>query len=93
MWGTFAAAGGVASPARTTCAGTAAEIRAARVRMRRKSKKVLKAGKPVGIKGTMTNWKNKTGAGSREGLKCGYKLYYKGLIKFVEADDITSDGA
>lgn len=64
-----------------------------RVRMRRKSKKILKGGKPVGIKGVMSNWKNKAGGGSREGLVTGYKLYYKGKLKFIEPEDVKVEGS
>jgi recombination protein RecA len=63
-----------------------------RVRMRRRSKKILKGGQAIGIKGLLMNWKNKAGEGSREGLNCGYKLYYKGIMKYVDADDIKADG-
>lgn len=64
---------------------------AVRVRMRRKGKKLLKGGKPVGIKGILANWKNKAGEGSREGLTVGFKLYYDGRSKYVSADEIKSD--
>lgn len=63
-----------------------------RVRMRRKSKKILKGGQPIGIKGVMSNWKNKAGAGSREGLSIGYKLYFVGKIKYVEAEEVKLEG-
>lgn len=63
-----------------------------RVRMRRKAKRILKGGHDIGIKGTMSNWKNKAGGGSREGLRTGYKLYFNGKIKYVEADEIKTEG-
>ena len=63
-----------------------------RVRMRRKSKKILKEGRAIGLKGVLTNWKNKAGGGCREGAICGYKLYYKGKLKYVDADEIKSEG-
>lgn len=63
-----------------------------RVRMRRKSKKLLKGGKAIGIKGVMSNWKNKAGGGSREGLQMGYKLYFNGRIKYVEAEEVKLEG-
>lgn len=63
-----------------------------RVRLRRKSDRLLKAGQAIGMKGTMVNWKNKAGGGSREGLRCGYKLYYDGRIKYVDADDVKVKG-
>lgn len=62
-----------------------------RVKMSRKGKPILKDGKPVGLKGVLTNWKNKAGGGSREGAKAGYKLYFKGAFKFVDADEIKSE--
>jgi recombination protein RecA len=64
---------------------------AVRVRMYRKGKKLLKGGNPVGIKGLLSNWKNKAGEGSREGLKVGYKMYYNGRSKYVSAEEIKSD--
>jgi recombination protein RecA len=62
-----------------------------RVRMYRKGKKLLKGGKSVGIRGVLSNWKNKAGGGSREGLKVGYKLYYDGRVKYVSAEEIKSE--
>ncbi len=41
-----------------------------------------KGGSPVGSKGVITNTKNKTGEGSREGFRCGFKIYF---------DDRTSE--
>lgn len=77
----------------TTPGGKALKFYSAvRVRMNRKGKKILKDGKPIGIKGIFANWKNKAGGGSREGKICGYKFYYKGTIKYVDADDIKSEG-
>ena len=64
---------------------------AVRVKMSRRGKPMLKNGKPVGIKGTLSNWKNKAGGGSREGAKAGYKLYYAGKMKFVEAEEVKSE--
>lgn len=76
-----------------TPGGNAVRLYAAvRVRMRRKSKKILKGGNAIGIKGTMVNWKNKAGGGSREGLRTGYKLYYNGKIKYVDAEDVKTEG-
>ncbi len=63
-----------------------------RVRMRKKSKKIIRNGKPAGIKGTLVNFKNKAGGGSRENLRCGYKLYYKGKMKYVDESEIKSEG-
>lgn len=63
-----------------------------RVRMRRKSKKILKDGKAIGIKGILTNWKNKAGGGCREGRMCGYKLYYRAGLKYVDAEEIKAEG-
>jgi recombination protein RecA len=85
--------GGWGNP-ETTPGGRALKHYAAiRVRMSRKGKKILKQGKPVGIKGTMSNWKNKAGGGSREGLQAGYKIYFKGKIKIVEAEEIKSEAS
>lgn len=64
---------------------------AVRARMYRKGKKLLKGGKPVGIKGVLANWKNKAGEGSREGLRVGYKMFYDGRIKYVPVEEIKSD--
>jgi recombination protein RecA len=76
-----------------TPGGNAVRLYAAvRVRMRRKSKKILKGGEQIGIKGTMSNWKNKAGAGSREGLRIGYKLYFVGKIKYIDAEDVKTEG-
>lgn len=76
-----------------TVGGNALKLYASiRVRMRRKSKKILKGGKAVGIKGIISNWKNKAGGGSKEQLRIGYKLYYEGKIKYVDADEIKSEG-
>jgi recombination protein RecA len=76
-----------------TPGGNAVKLYASvRVRMRRKSKKILKGGKAIGIKGTLTNWKNKAGSGSREGLSTGYKLYYKGKLKYIPAEDVKNEG-
>jgi recombination protein RecA len=78
----------------TTPGGRALKHYAAiRVRMNRKGKKILKEGKAIGIKGIMTNWKNKAGGGSREGKTAGYKMYYKGVFKYVDAEEIKSEGA
>jgi len=65
---------------------------AIRVRMSRMGKKILKAGRPMGIRGRLTNWKNKAGGGSREGASAGYKLYYDGRMKFLSADQIKAEG-
>jgi recombination protein RecA len=76
-----------------TVGGNAVRLYSAvRIRMRRKGKKILKGGNEIGIKGTMTNWKNKAGGGSREGGQIGYKLYFDGKIKYVDVDDIKTEG-
>jgi recombination protein RecA len=76
----------------TTPGGRALKHYAAiRVKMNRKGKKILREGKPVGIKGVISNWKNKAGGGSREGKSVGYKMYYKGVFKFVSPDEIKSE--
>jgi len=61
---------------------------ALRVRMTRLGKKILKNGRPIGIRGRLTNWKNKAGGGSREGASSGYKLYYDGMMKFIPAEQV-----
>ena len=63
-----------------------------RVRMRRKTKKILKGGEAIGIKGMLINWKNKAGGESREGLRIGYKLYYEGRIKYVDEEAVQNEG-
>lgn len=64
---------------------------AVRVRMRRKGGKLLKDGKVIGLKGILSNWKNKAGEGSREGAKIGFKLYYNGKSRYVPAEEIRPD--
>lgn len=64
---------------------------AVRVRVRRKGKKILKGGSPIGIKGVMSNYKNKAGGASQEGARVGFKLYYNGKTKYVDADEIKSE--
>jgi recombination protein RecA len=63
---------------------------AVRVRMYRKGKKLLKGGQPIGIKGVLSNWKNKAGGGSREGMQLGWKLYNVGTFKYVPVEEIKS---
>lgn len=77
-----------------TVGGNAVRLYSAvRIRMRRQGKKIIKGGNAIGIKGTITNWKNKAGAGSREGRQIGYKLYYDGKIKYIEAEDVKTEGS
>lgn len=60
-----------------------------RVRMRRKgsdSGKMRDSGKIVGVKGIMTNKKNK--AGGVEGAEIGYKIYFDGHSQFVKKESI-----
>lgn len=48
-----------------------------------------KKGKQIGVKGLLTNTKNKVGGGSVERKKCGYLAYFhKKKWKFVSADEI-----
>lgn len=52
---------------------------------------VKKNGQVVGVKSVMVNKKNKTGAGSVEGLSCGYKAYFhREPWKIMSADDIKT---
>lgn len=61
-----------------------------RVRVRRPGKgRLLKGGKAIGIKGIMTNVKNK--AGGVEGDKCGYKIYYDGRSTFLPASEVKEE--
>lgn len=76
-----------------TVGGNAVRLYASvRNRMRRKSKKILKGGVRIGIKGVITNYKNKAGGGSKEGERIGYKLYFAGKIKYVDAEDVKTEG-
>lgn len=76
-----------------TPGGNAVRLYAAvRNRMRRVSKKILKGGEHIGIKGAISNYKNKAGSGSREGLKIGYKFYFEGKFKYIEAEDVKTEG-
>lgn len=62
--------------------------------MRRvKGGEVMQGGEQVGVKGVLTNKKNKVGGGSVEHKKCGYKCYFNkknwwfGDIKEVKGED------
>lgn len=60
-----------------------------RVRVKRKSDsriKHSKSGKTIGVKGIMTNTKNK--AGGVEGDSIAFKLYFDGRSKFMKAEDL-----
>lgn len=61
---------------------------ASRIKVRRVSGKILKAGEQVGFKGIIQNWKNKAGEGSKEGLVTGFKQYYDGRLKYVDVEDV-----
>ena len=52
---------------------------------RTKGGRLMKSGKIVGLKGIITNLKNK--AGGVEGSRCGYKIYFDGKrsTKWVDA--------
>lgn len=59
----------------------------ARVRVRRsKGGKISQSGKTIGIQGTMTSTKNKSGG--TEGSKVGYKIYFDGPTEFLDADQL-----
>ena len=63
-----------------------------RVKIRRSAGgQVKKNGKQIGIKGVITNIKNKAGGGSIEKLKIGYKIYFDGSAKFIEAEEVKED--
>jgi RecA/RadA recombinase len=51
----------------------------------KKGSRILRSGKQVGIKGVITNRKNK--AGGLEGSEVGYKIYFDGPIEFIKAKE------
>lgn len=59
-----------------------------RVRLKRAKGKgrILKAGKMIGIRGTLRNDKNK--AGGIEGEVCGFKMYFDGRSAFLPASEV-----
>jgi len=62
-----------------------------RVRVRRAGKgKLIDGGKQVGIKGIMGNRKNKVGG--VEYSEIGYKIFFKGAIKFLPAAKLKKEG-
>ncbi len=61
---------------------------ASRCKVRRVSGKILKTGKTIGFKGVISNWKNKTGEESREGLSTGFKQYFDGRVKYVDVEEV-----
>lgn len=63
---------------------------AIRAKVHRKSGKLLKNGKSVGFKGTITNRKNKSGEASREGIKIGFKFFFTGRSKYVDESEVKS---
>jgi RecA/RadA recombinase len=57
-----------------------------------KGGKIVKHGKQVGVKGILTNKKNKAGGGSVERKKSGYKMYfYKNYLKFLDAAELKKE--
>jgi recombination protein RecA len=60
-----------------------------RVRARRKGKRLLKNGKPMGVQGVLVNVKNK--AGGEEGAECGFALFWDGRSKFFNAADLKKE--
>lgn len=59
----------------------------ARVRMRRaKGGKITDKGKMIGIKGIMSNFKNKLGG--MEGAKVGFKLRFAGALEFLPVEEV-----
>lgn len=63
---------------------------AIRVKMRRKGGAILKEGTPLGFKGVIKNWKNKSGEGSEEHKEIGFKMYYNGRSKYLPTSEIKS---
>lgn len=61
-----------------------------RVKVRKTSGKILKAGKPIGFKGLIINYKNKAGEASREGFVTGFKQYYDGRVVYVPEEDVRA---
>lgn len=61
-----------------------------RVRMRRvKGGRMTNMGRVVGVKGILSNVKNK--AGGVEGADCGFKIFFDGHTKFLTAADVKGD--
>jgi recombination protein RecA len=78
----------------TTTGGRALRFYASiRAQIRRiKGGKILQAGKMVGLKGIIKNYKNKAGGGSMEGEECGFKAFFmKQNWRFVSADKMRKD--
>jgi recombination protein RecA len=58
-----------------------------RVRMQRAGGGFMtKSGRRIGVKGIIRNYKNK--AGGIEGDQCGYKLFFSGRTKFLDAEEV-----
>lgn len=76
------------NPERTTGGSALKFYCHVRASMRRAKKggKMLRQGHQIGIKGTLTNTKNK--AGGVEGDKCGYKIYFGKPSKFLAASEV-----
>ena len=55
---------------------------------RTKGGRITNSGKIIGIKGIISNFKNKVGGGSIEGDKIGFKLFFDRPAKFFEANEI-----
>lgn len=61
-----------------------------RARVKRvKGGRILKNGKMSGVKGIITNEKNK--AGGVEGEACGYKMYFSGKSLFIDKSKLLED--
>jgi len=56
---------------------------------RAKGGSILRAGKPIGIKGILDNKKNKSGGTER--ASCYYKLYFDGRAKFTLKEEDSDD--
>lgn len=61
-----------------------------RVKRSRKGGKLLLGGRQIGIRGTITNTKNK--AGGLEGSQVGYKLYFDKPTVFLPAKEVEEEG-
>ena len=64
-----------------------------RAEMRRKSGGQLRSknGKISGIKGVITNLKNKAGEGSLEKERCGFRIFWDGRSEFVPIEEISEE--
>lgn len=53
---------------------------------------IVKNGRPIGVKSTITNVKNKAGEGSVEGLRCGFKAAFHDFDwRFMSAEKLENE--